>query len=445
LTGAPCPQPSFPVGTLLQESDGRVWVTIGNARRWITGGHAFFDCGYKWGNRNELGDSVMNPLSVFPEVTGCTSDGSLLWQADGSLHAAYGGLMRRIPNAATFEANRFDWSRITPLRTPVLPAGDPLLDGLATGRLVSAGGPVYVMDNGAKRWVPNADIFAPCGYNWSAISIVSWGHLAASPEGPPLQSTPCPRLTLPHGTLIRGSDVAVWATLGIGRTWMTSVGAISDCGFHIGNINIVPDGVLAGFPTIGGVNGCTSDGSLVATSDGKVSVVRLGWRRWVPSGPTFEANGLHWGALAPIADSRLPEAKALPEVLANGRLVGSPAGFVYVMESGYKRWITGGDVLSACGYGWDAIASLSDATVAGIPESAPLTGPPCPVATFANGTLLHGSDGRIWAVQSGQRHWITGGDVFSACGYLPANVDTLADSIVAALPQGPALTSPPCP
>jgi hypothetical protein len=67
------------------------------------------------------------------------------------------------------------------------------------------------------------------------------------------------------------------------------------------------------------------------------------------------------------------------------------------------------------------------------------------VATFANGTLLHSSDGKIWAVQSGQRRWITGLPAFTACGYLMANVDRVADSIINALPAGPNLSGPPCP
>jgi len=445
LAGQPCPQPTFPNGTLLQGSDGRVWVTIGKARKWITGGQALSECGYQWGNRNGLGDSIMNSFAVFPPVAGCTSDGSLLWRQDGSLHVVYGGLLRHIPNGATFEANGFDWSRITPQGAMALPVGDPLLDALADGRLLSAGGPVYVMDSGSKRWISGSGVFTNCAYDWGAIGIVSPGTLASLPEGPPLQSSPCPRLTLANGTLLAGTDGSIWVTLGLGRKWVTSLWAVSDCGFNIGNVNLVSNGLLAGFGAAGFVHACTAEGSLVATPDGRVSVVRQGWRRWAPSGATLEAGGLSWEALVPIADGRLPEGRPLPDVLATGRLIQSPTRPVYAMQSGVKRWITGGDVMSACGYGWDAVTRLSDATVIPIPDAAPLSSPPCPAPSFDDGTLLSGSDGRIWAVKSGQRRWITGGPAFSACGYNPANVDRMPDSIIAALPMGPNLGSPPCP
>jgi hypothetical protein len=444
LYGWPCPQPSFPDGTLLQGSDNRLWVTIGHARKWVASGQALSECGHHWGNRNALGDSIMNSLSVFPEVSSCTADGSLLRRQDGSLHAVYSGLIRHIPNLATFEVAGYDGTRITPVGAMGLQTGDPILNALATGRLVTAGGHVYVMDSGAKRWITGPGPFAACGYRWEARGQVSAATLASIPDGPPLQSPPCPVLVFPHGTLLRGSDSAVWVTHGMERRWMTTLGAVTDCGYHPGHVNIVADGVLAGFANAGAVNSCTAEGSLVMTSNGRVWAVRSGLRRWVPSGPTLEANG-SWSAVAPISDVRLGEGRPLLDVVANGRLIQSPHVYVYVMQSGIKHWVPSGDVMFACGYGLDAVTYLPYATVAAIPEAPPLTGQPCPTSSFANGTLLQASDGKIWAVQSGQRRWIISPAAFAACGYHPANVDRLADSIIAALPLGPNLSSPPCP
>lgn len=445
LTAPPCPGPSFPTRTLLQSADGRVWLIQGGVRRWILGPHVFPDCAYEWGNLNALGDSLVGRHPIGPNVTGCSNDGSLLMTEDGSVNVVAGGLVRRIPDPATFETNSFDWTRVTAVGAMALPRGDPLLSVLANGRLVSAAGAVYVMEGAAKRHVTAPDIFTACGYHGGAIAGLSPETLGAIPSGPPVSAPPCPKFVPPAGTLLKGSDGAVWVTLAPYRKWMTHLGALSDCGYRLGNANTVPDGVLAGLPPAAAVSGCSVDGSLLRTPDGGLYAVRGRLRRHLPNAPTLEANGLSWGHITPVPDGWLPAGRPLPDVVATGRLVRSPQGAVYVMQSGAKRYLTGPDAMAACAYGWDAATGLSEATVATIPDGSPISGPPCPQPTFPNGTLLISSDGAIWAVQSGQRRWITGPDVFAGCGYAWANVDRIADSVIAALPMGPNLASAPCP
>ena len=180
------------------------------------------------------------------------------------------------------------------------------------------------------------------------------------------------------------------------------------------------------------------------TRDGRVSVVRS-LERWVPNPATLEANALPWGSLAPISDARLWEGRPLLDAIGTGMLVRSPQGAIYVMQSGAKRHIPSPGLMASCGYGWDAVVTYSAATVAAIPDGTSLSAPPCPMPSFSNGTLLWTADGAMWAVQSGQRRWIAGPSVFGACGYLPGNVDRIADTTVFALPRGPDLSSPPCP
>jgi hypothetical protein len=403
------------------------------------------DCGYQWGNVTRLGDSILNVRPVLPEIHGCTSEGSILMRADGSIHVVAGGLTRYVPNQATFEAAGLVWSRTTPIEGSSLAVGDPLLSVLATGRLVTADGAVYVIEGTAKRYIADPDAFAACGYHWGAIAVVSSGTLASIPGGAPVSTPPCPIFAPPNGTLLKGSDGAVWVTLAPYRKWMTHLGALSDCGYRLANANTVPDGVLAGLPPVGAVSGCTADGSLLRTGDGSLYAVRGGLRRHLPNSATLEANGLSWGQITPVPDGWLPAGRSLPDVVATGRLIRSPQGSVYVMQSGTKRYLTGPDAMAACAYGWDAATSLSEAIMASIPDGSPISGPPCPQPTFPNGTLLMGSDGGVWAVQSGQRRWIAGPDVFAGCGYAWANVDRIADSVIAALPLGPSLSSPPCP
>jgi hypothetical protein len=101
--------------------------------------------------------------------------------------------------------------------------------------------------------------------------------------------------------------------------------------------------------------------------------------------------------------------------------------------------------MAACGYGWDAVSIIPTATIASFPNGPALNGAPCPQPTFANGTLLLGSDGKVWVMHSGQRRWVIDSGLFVACGYRGVDIDRIADSIIAALPQGPNLTAGPCP
>jgi hypothetical protein len=135
------------------------------------------------------------------------------------------------------------------------------------------------------------------------------------------------------------------------------------------------------------------------------------------------------------------------DLVATGRLVRPPGEQmpVYVMEAGKKRHILSASAFTACGYGWDAITVLPASTLARFADGPALSSSPCPQPTFADGTLLLSSDGKVWVSQGGQRRWITGPDVFSACGYRWVDVDRMPDSIIAALPQSANLSAPPCP
>ena len=79
------------------------------------------------------------------------------------------------------------------------------------------------------------------------------------------------------------------------------------------------------------------------------------------------------------------------------------------------------------------------------PQGRSWKGPPCPKPSFSDGTLLIGSDGQMWVIQGGQRRWIATVAVISSCGYTWANLNTVADSMIEGLPEGPELLGPPCP
>jgi hypothetical protein len=447
LAGAPCPRLSFANGTLLLGADGRVSVVQWDKRRWITSPAALGDCGYRFGNINRLADAINDQLAPGADLHDCTTEGSLLWTEDGRIHLVQARSMRYITDPVTFELGGFDGARVAPAGALSLPAGPPLLSMLNTGVLLHAPDDqaTYVIDNGAKRYIPGPDLFTACGYAWAGISILSSANLNSIPTGQPLQTSPCPTLNLPFATLVRGSDSAIWVTLGQSRKWVNSPGAFTSCGYQFDNVNPVPDALLAGSVAGTPISSCTADGSVLLNQDGNIYVVRWGWKRRLPNPATFEASGLSWAAVTPAPDG-LPTGKPLLNVVATGRLV-RPAdqALVYVMDSGAKRYVTGPDALSSCGYAWNAVTLMSAATVAALPEAGPVNAPPCPQPSFEDGTLLSGSDGRVWVTFGGQRRWIAGPDAFVACGYQWGDMNLVSDSIIGAVPDGGLLPAPPCP
>jgi hypothetical protein len=449
LNGHPCPRPSFPNGTLLKGSDGKLWVVQFNARKWVLSPGVASDCGYRAGNINDLGDSINGQIAISPNLSGCTADGSLLWTEDGRISVWRFGRLRHIPDPITFELSGFAAGNVAPVGARSFPAGEPLMNLAMTGILFRPPGanvPIYVLDGGVKRHITSPNVIDGCGYPWPAISTISAAIVNGIPNGPPLQGAPCPTILFPFGTLLQGADGAVWVTLGQGRKWVSSFNAFIACGYQVGKINPVAGTVLAGVFAGPPVTGCGTN-TPVATRDGKVYIVVSGWKRHVPTPATADVIGVSWANVVPIPDGWLPTAKPLLDVAATGRLVRPPGDNVpiYVMDAGAKRHITSPAALAACGYGWDAVSVLPATTVAGFPNGTALSGAPCPQPTFANGTLLVGSDGKVWTMQSGQRRWITDSSVFIACGYRGLDIDRIADSIIAALPQGANLSAPPCP
>ena len=251
-------------------------------------------------------------------------DGTLVRGGGPEVYVMSGGLKRHIPNPVTFEAQGFLWGDVNLVSSAVvrsIPTGTPLLNALADGNLLKGSGPeVYVMEGGAKRHVINPTVLTDCGYGWDAVRLIATSSLNAIPTGGPLSGPPCPHLLPPDGTLVRGTGSAIF-------------------------------------------------------------VMRGGLKRHIPNPVTLEASGFLWGNVNLIADSALnsiPTGDALLDALADGNLLRGTGPEVYVMGGGAKRHVISPTVLTNCGYGWDAVRVVPNASLNAIAAGAPLSGPPGP-------------------------------------------------------------------
>ncbi|MCH7577107.1 MAG: hypothetical protein IH822_04855, partial [Chloroflexi bacterium] len=69
----------------------------------------------------------------------------------------------------------------------------------------------------------------------------------------------------------------------------------------------------------------------------------------------------------------------------------------------------------------------------------------CPRLTFADGTLLKGSDAEVWVMENGQKRHAVSAEMFLSCGYQWGNINLIADSSLAGISEGDDLTAESCP
>ena len=159
---------------------------------------------------------------------------------------------------------------------------------------------------------------------------------------------------------------------------------------------------------------------------GKVYVLVDGLRRHIPDPTTQLLLGLA-GPLPINATGaelfRYPEGAPLP-ALAEGSLVRAANGPIYVIRDGKRVWIRSLADFEAGGYHWETVIVAEDRLVRSLPLA------------LEDGTLVHGTDERVYVVEGGQRRWITSEAVLGARGYTWSMVHFVTDGAVRAVPEG---------
>lgn len=107
------------------------------------------------------------------------------------------------------------------------------------GDLVKGSGPeVYVIEHGAKRWIPNPDIFQKLFYDWKKILVVSNSVLSGIPPGNKLENGD----NYPDGALIRAAKKKEIYVIDQGkRRWIPNPDIFYSNNFSPGKIIAVND------------------------------------------------------------------------------------------------------------------------------------------------------------------------------------------------------------
>jgi len=246
-------------GNLLKGSGPEVYVMQSGLRRHVTSPAVMDSCQYDWDAVQFVPDWLLATISTAGALYGppcphvVPPHGVLIQGTGPQVYLMQLGLKRHIPNPVTLEARGLLWGNINLIPNSALntiSTGQPLLDALADGNLLMAGGPeVYAMEDGAKRLIDGAGAMNDCNYGTDAVQVITNSLLASIPGGASLSGPPCPHLLPPDGALVKGTAPAVYVMENGLKRHVADPNAFHGCGYQWGNINLIPDSSLTGIPT----------------------------------------------------------------------------------------------------------------------------------------------------------------------------------------------------
>jgi hypothetical protein len=460
LSGPPCPRLAPAHGSLVKGSGAAIYEMRQGLKRHVPDPATFDGLGLASGNVDVVGDSLLAWVPAGNALPSVLADGNLISAAGRpEVYVMQSGKRRHVTSRDAMDACVYAFEDIRSLpasRVDAVPTGD-LLSGPrcprlapATGSLVKGdGGAIYLMRHGLRRHIPDPVTFEGLGFGRGSVDIVSESLLSWVPVGNVLPSL------LADGNLISAPDrPEVYVMQSGKKRHVTSLDAMRACGYSFADIRSLAasriDAIEIGEPASGPP--CPSillkEGHLIKSSgSAAIYTMRSGLKRHVPDAATMDANGYLFGNVDIFGDSfvsSIPTGAPLLSVLADGSVIKGSTDALYVMQGGVRRPLSQ-DVMAQCGYGIEAISVLPDTRIAKIAVGLPLSGPPCVLPSFANGTLLAGGGPEVYAVQDGKKRHVSSRDAFNACGYLWGNINKVADSVLALVANGAVVNGPPCP
>lgn len=189
-------------------------------------------------------------------------------------------------------------------------------------------------------------------------------------------------------------------------------------------------------------------GTLFKASDGKVYAVGEGKTlRHIPSQEIFNALGYQWkyayGVFPELESFYVKDeawqldstSKSYITKHPNGTLVATwnnPA--VYLIENGKKRWVTDPKVFESHNYRWDRVVTITSEELADYPDGDFFN-------TMRDGSLILGSDGKVYVISDGKKRWITTESVFNSLGYKWDHVIRISDANLNSYETGDSVTT----
>ncbi len=183
--------PSYEDGTLLKSSDGKVWVTCNNKRRWIINETIFTANGYSWSAVQDISDIELAKLP-FNNLIRAADDVKVFAMNDS-------GYKRWIQNPDIFASYGMDWNDVCPTSQAEINA-HPNTDLIK----VAGRDTIYDLNNEVLRPIKDLPAFSSLGKNWVTQQIINetdfatyalgdeLSTVAGAPEQPVNYAAPSP-------------------------------------------------------------------------------------------------------------------------------------------------------------------------------------------------------------------------------------------------------------
>ena len=194
--------------------------------------------------------------------------------------------------AAILDIGPQTWTDVRPEQLAPIPEASPI-PALREGSLIrDPSGPIYVIRNARREWIPSPAAFAAGGYQWGAVIDVPAFAVARIPA------------VLPEGTLVRESGGSrIYVIEGGRRHWISTLELFVSRGFQWNLVTEADGSFLRSIPE--GLPFGIGEGSIVKGSGDKVYVIENGLRRWIPTLTTFFLRGYRWESLVVLSDAAL--------------------------------------------------------------------------------------------------------------------------------------------
>lgn len=415
---------TYPDGYLLAGSDGKVYAISDGAKRYITGPSVFAGLGFSF--LDVINVSSVQLALYSDGVNLSTSvthpDGTLIKTATGgTIYIIDNGVKRPIESVAVFDANSYKWNLVADVTQSVL---DSYTTGAAietypTGKIIrdTSSNKIYVISGATKLYVPSPWIFEELGYNWNNVMSVSNAHASRYTDGSNLTSV----MAHPNGALIKiANGGTVYLIEGGNKRAIVSPAVFEDQGFEWDDIVIVSQAETNSY-TVGNPVATFTDGNLLKGTDGKVYVISNDTKRYITGPSVFTGLGYSWSNVKSVSSDQLALYTNGTDVSnsntrPDGDTVKKSDGNLYTVISGALRHIPTPVYFERLGGDWNKVIAITDAEFNSATKGADLTN------VMPDGTLLKGSDGKVYVVTNGTKRYFGGPDVFEALGYSWGNL-----------------------
>ncbi|MDD3190512.1 MAG: hypothetical protein PHI66_02365 [Candidatus Pacebacteria bacterium] len=105
---------------------------------------------------------------------------------------------------------------------------------------------------------------------------------------------------------------------------------------------------------------------------------------------------------------------------------------IYLVENGEKRWIVNSTTFNYLGYDWGDVTTIDTEDFNEYPEGNRLE----VAITSSDGSLIRGSDDKVYLIENSQKRWITSPQAFSENNYRWEDIKTVSDDEINSYTEG---------